>query len=708
MNTASANLNDRNLRKPLAFILLNLVMCLAAPDASAQGSKQFPAMPSFNGNQTQNAPSGQTQNHERTIHFDGTAKMKHEKMDPDRDKLTTIPHWTGEFSYHGISYPYRMVGTDPSKGSATTVVPTVLIPLRFVFADGSVIDSSTELVDGQTPIQGIINSPIFQPYPFSCGGINVGITQWGDAAQRANFWNYVSTRSRDYHVLLGQPTVLPAQTIIVPSDQGGYFLNTAFGFSAVIPVVEADFLEQQREVIAGRLGLDPRSLPIFVTGSVFNTAGNWHGANRVSSRKDPVAGAQTYIVAGYYSQSIFGEYIGDVSALSHELSEWVSDPFGGNFTPGWNLPFSSSAQCDSSYEADTLEVCDQLDPFIASGGVFRIPSGSFTYHLEDRVFLDFFTRTGRSNAANGLFSFFGLITAPTYNCTGHLDFTPTFVDFPDAPFTVVTGINNRGSATGIYNDPAGAQHGFSFTGSKYTTLDYPRAVATTPFKINDSGAIVGSFIDASGGSHGFSYKSGVWTQIDFPGSSDTEVYGVNSAGKIVGSYNGFQSVAHAFVLENRQYQRIDTPFGAQAEALAINDQGSITGIGYTDPFTGQFTLTLLEQMQYLFMFDTEQFFTGPFTPFIRSRNSFSPFQFPGSLVTQIFSINNSNDLAGFFFQPDGATEVGMVTVYGYPYSINGIVFGNDDRNHICGVAYDYNTGQVRGFIGTLPLMQNAH
>jgi uncharacterized membrane protein len=263
-------------------------------------------------------------------------------------------------------------------------------------------------------------------------------------------------------------------------------------------------------------------------------------------------------------------------------------------------------------------------------------------------------------------------------------------------------------ATGVYDDAAGVQHGFLLTGSKYTTLDYPGALATTPFKINDSGMIVGSFIDASGGSHGFSYNGGAWTQIDFPGSSDTEVYGVNSAGKIVGTYNGLHSVAHAFVLENRQYQRIDTPFGTQAEAFAINDLGSITGVGYTALFTGHFTLTLLEQMEYLFLFDGEPFFTGPFTPFIRSRNGFSPFQFPGSILTQAYSINNSNDLAGFFFEPDGATEVGMVTVYGYPYGINGIVFGNDDLNRICGATYDYNTGLFRGFIGTLPLKQNAH
>lgn len=683
MNTASANLNDRNLRKPLAFILLNLVMCLAAPDASAQGSKQFPAMPSFNGNQTQNAPSGQTQNHERTIHFDGTAKMKHEKMDPDRDKLTTIPHWTGEFSYHGISYPYRMVGTDPSKGSATTVVPTVLIPLRFVFADGSVIDSSTELVDGQTPIQGIISSPIFQPYPFSCGGINVGITQWGDAAQRANFWNYVSTRSRDYHVLLGQPTVLPAQTIIVPSDQGGYFLNTAFGFSAVIPVVEADFLEQQREVIAGRLDLDPRSLPIFVTGSVFNTAGNWHGANRVSSRKDPVAGAQTYIVAGYYSQSIFGEYIGDVSALSHELSEWVSDPFGGNFTPGWDIPFTTSAQCYSGYEQDALEVCDQLDPFIASGGVFSLPSGSFTYHLEDRVFLDFFTRTGRSNAANGLFSFFGFVTAPTDNCTGHLnvDYGDP-ISFPGSTTTVATGINNREQVVGFYVDAAGGNHGFVNDGKKFTTIDFPGAVLTQVFHINDDGLMVGIYENADGLDHGFSCQNGHFSRIDFPGGVTTDANGVNSSSDIVGQYTDASGLTHGFTLSHGKYQRSDAPSYSNTALTVANDFGLMSGYFYNDPVN------------------------GPYVGFIKNGKNFTPFRFPGARDTEPYCLNNSNMLGGIFFNDDGYSN-GFATVFGYPYQIHGYVYGNNDQGQIAGAA-SLPSGQGVGFTAQLPTKPADH
>jgi hypothetical protein len=54
---------------------------------------------------------------------DGTAHLKHEKVDPDAANLTTIPHWSDTFTYHGLEYKYTMVGTDPKRGSATTVVP---------------------------------------------------------------------------------------------------------------------------------------------------------------------------------------------------------------------------------------------------------------------------------------------------------------------------------------------------------------------------------------------------------------------------------------------------------------------------------------------------------------------------------------------------------------------------------------------------------
>src|SRR5262249_23102295 len=62
-------------------------------------------------------------------HIDGTALLNSEKIDPDAANLPTIPHWSDTFNYRRLVYKYTMVGTDPKRGSATTVIPTALIPL---------------------------------------------------------------------------------------------------------------------------------------------------------------------------------------------------------------------------------------------------------------------------------------------------------------------------------------------------------------------------------------------------------------------------------------------------------------------------------------------------------------------------------------------------------------------------------------------------
>src|SRR5689334_23580326 len=39
----------------------------------------------------------------------------------------TIPFWTSSFTYNGVSYRYRMVGSDPATNT-TTVIPTIIVP----------------------------------------------------------------------------------------------------------------------------------------------------------------------------------------------------------------------------------------------------------------------------------------------------------------------------------------------------------------------------------------------------------------------------------------------------------------------------------------------------------------------------------------------------------------------------------------------------
>ena len=236
---------------------------------------------------------------------DGTSQLKArqeqrgERAQPALNGVT-IPYWSDNFTYQGLDFTYRMVGTDPKKGSRTTVIPTEIIPYRFVFPDGQVFDASSDVVDGQTAIQGIINSPIFQNYDFVLGGTSVGKTQYGDAFQRANFWNSVATSSKDYHVRLGQPTVLPTQTIVVPDGAGFYYYDPFFNIT--IPFVKYSFFLAQEKAIRADLRISPQTLPIAVWGGVvpesssapgFPGASAWHGVENGNG------GVLTFIGASY-------------------------------------------------------------------------------------------------------------------------------------------------------------------------------------------------------------------------------------------------------------------------------------------------------------------------------------------------------------------------------------------------------------------------
>jgi hypothetical protein len=118
----------------------------------------------------------------------------------------TIPYFSGSFSYAGGNYPYTMVGTNPRTSQATTVVRAVIVPLRFVFADGNVSEPGPAVGE-------VLRSPLFKPASFTSG-----ITQYGDAIRRAMFWQEVARTN--YHVLIAPARVLPTQTIVVPSGQG--------------------------------------------------------------------------------------------------------------------------------------------------------------------------------------------------------------------------------------------------------------------------------------------------------------------------------------------------------------------------------------------------------------------------------------------------------------------------------------------------------
>ncbi len=312
---------------------------------------------------------------------------------------TNIPMWGGTFTYLGTTYSFTMIGTDPASGSATTNVPVVIIPLQFNFTGKvSLSAESTVCNDSESALQRTENSPILQSTSFSAGATNVGTTQYIDAFQRANFWSSVSTTSPDYHVSLSLVTVEPLQTISVSKRFG----TTVVGPCARIGEVDINFFDSKAQSLLTTLGIPATSFPIFLDYNTFLTS------NRsccILGYHSATAGNQTYAFAAYSDPGIFSVPIQDIHALSHEVGEWMDDPFGNNIVPAWGHVGQVSG-CQNN-----LEVGDPV-----TGIAFTVALNSFTYHPEDLVFLPWFSRQSPSSSVNGWYTFLNTFSSPAAAC----------------------------------------------------------------------------------------------------------------------------------------------------------------------------------------------------------------------------------------------------------------------------------------------------
>lgn len=286
---------------------------------------------------------------------------------------TPLKTWNGSFVYQKVTYKYNMVGTAPSTGSSTTI-PTFIIPVVLKFTKNgktTTFSPLTKQSNGLTAVSNTTASPVFKNLDFKSGGVDMGTTQYIDAFQRGNFWTTISKGHTGYHVLLGTPTVLPTLTLTVPAADGG--VANDFG----ITVGNADifwFDTQIQNYMKSHTQIVPNSLPIFITYNSYLTEfggcciGGYHSA--FGSTSAPQAYAHfTYIkTPGIFAQ--------DVSALSHEVGEWMDDPLVVN-TNG------NTVQCG------ILENGDPEEGF-ANFGAFPYTLGGFTYNLQDLVYLEYF------------------------------------------------------------------------------------------------------------------------------------------------------------------------------------------------------------------------------------------------------------------------------------------------------------------------------
>jgi hypothetical protein len=308
---------------------------------------------------------------------------------------SNLKHWSSSFTSEGKTWKYSMVGTNPTKGSATTTIPVTIVPLLLKFSNG-------KSFDGTPQVSSTTSSPLFQNAQFISGK-----TQYGDAIQRAEFWNSVSTKSPNYHVLVGSPTIATTVTLNIPSVDGKTVVDASSG--KTIGLLNINWFDPQLQTLLRSLKFTPNMLPIFLSHDVYLTQGapilsnccigGYHNA------VTDTAGLQTYIWSTEADPKVEGGFGEDVSALSHELLEWFNDPFTNNTVPNWISPIAPQYGCNN-----LLEVGDPL-----VGVVFTV-SGFSSDHLQDIALFSWFARKSVSISINGLYTYLGTFKSLSKTC----------------------------------------------------------------------------------------------------------------------------------------------------------------------------------------------------------------------------------------------------------------------------------------------------
>ena len=341
----------------------------------------------------------------------------------------TIPFWTGSITspLDKRTYTVSMVGTDPSATTkASTSITYVPISLRIRFPNGALLDPTAPLActsagapDVMSAAQRFYNSPLFVASPITSNGQNLatgtGATgvQLINGFQRAVFWSQV--KNTKYGVTLTPSTGNP---ILVDVTAPAGSTTTTLGIrcgnsvkSVTVGMIDINAFDALVRQVVARYAT-PTQLPIVLTHNVVETSGGqccilgYHNAIGTS------LGTQTYAAGAFVDSGIF-KGVDDITIWSHEIAEWMDDPFvqaavtgrgQDDVTPAWGH-IGQVSGCQNN-----LEVGDPL-----SGTEYALPVNGFTYHFQDLAFIDWFYRTP-ARGAGGKFSFMGGLTTTQGVC----------------------------------------------------------------------------------------------------------------------------------------------------------------------------------------------------------------------------------------------------------------------------------------------------
>jgi hypothetical protein len=341
-------------------------------------------------------------------------------------KTGHIPLWTYGLvaARDGKQYQGVMVGDDPTNpNSGQQDVPTPVVPAVYIFnviatginEDGSfqtkpgitvfdptVADDACMAAPNDVPITVALQSPVFTATDVYFGGTFIGHTQFVDAFQRANFWQKIDQTK--YHVVLNPVTqqqaivlnIPPASGVAIPPD---LFQNPPCG---PLGILDINLLDNtiQRSILPQlyQQGIDQTTFPNFVQYNTVMSIGppNIHTCCALGYHNEALfLNTLTFSVADFNMLGIFGPELMDSAILSHEVAEWMDDPFTWNLTPAWGH-IGQVQGCQNN-----LEVGDPLTGTVAY--LVTNNNTGFQYHEQELAFFSWFFG-GPSIGLNGWFS----------------------------------------------------------------------------------------------------------------------------------------------------------------------------------------------------------------------------------------------------------------------------------------------------------------
>jgi hypothetical protein len=423
-----------NRKTIVSFVCAAIALVLSAPAGFAQQSAQLPKLNPFR-TPTKDPSTAAGASLEAALESGRAKAGVNTNSSNINGQLQTFTY-TVTSSRDGKTYSGQIVGRNPfTNPLGFTAISSQLIPViirtHSVFAgiaNGDVVtapgvtvfdptmkDDSCPSPPNDVPLTLTQLSPIYKPFDFNFGGTDVGLTETTDAFQRGNFFqavNFGNVTFDDnlvYHVILSPVNTLAAVVIDIPAGNGIAYPSAVFGGcpGGTVGIIDIAVYEPALFTIISQLAprVNPTTFPFFLEHNVVECEAFAPGINCGDILNPNAAccilgfhdsnGPQTLGTADFDTSEIFVSPTPDVQGMSHEVAEWMNDPFGNNPTPAWGHTGQVTG-CQNN-----LEVGDPLSGTLAPP-IFN-PANKFTYHMQELAFFSWFYGAP-SVGVNGWFS----------------------------------------------------------------------------------------------------------------------------------------------------------------------------------------------------------------------------------------------------------------------------------------------------------------